>query len=94
MELKTLDAEDLARVLRKTRRVVMRDRRTHPERLPPEARRVGREPLWIESDVEAWLRGESLPNPAEATEPATVEVRRRGRPRRTPGAKSVSGVAQ
>lgn len=75
-QLRTLDAEDLGQVIKRSRRIVLRVARERPNELPPQLRRVGREPLWLEEDVLAWLRGEQVR--------AVAETRPRGRPRRLP----------
>lgn len=56
VEPKLLDIDDLAKLLRKTKRTVEVDVTRRPESLPPRFRIPGtRKVLWLESDVYRWL---------------------------------------
>lgn len=55
-EPKLLDASDLARLLRKSKRTVEVDVTRRPSALPPRLRIPGsRKVLWLEEDVYKWI---------------------------------------
>ena len=77
--LETLGLTELAQILKKSRRTVQNDVTRAPDRLPPQTRRAGRQPLWLVDDVKNWLR---QPNSTPTSVPAFQEKARRGRPRK------------
>lgn len=75
-----LNALDLARLLNKTPSSIFTDRSRAPWRLPPACTPPGtKSPLWLLSDVLAWLREHREPA-APAPTLAPAPARRRGRP--------------
>lgn len=56
--VKTLTPEDLAPILGRSVATIKADSRRKPESLPPRLRIPGsRKLLWLEEDVQAWIRG-------------------------------------
>ena len=89
-----LAIDGIALLLRKTPQAVLMDRSRAPWRIPPACLAPGtRQPLWITSDVIAWLASHrepaslapsaTQPHPREPREP---RVRRDGRPKKTEAA--------
>ena len=57
-DIKTLTPEDLAPILGRAVTTIKTDARRKPESLPPRLRIPGsKKLLWLQSDVEAWLKG-------------------------------------
>lgn len=75
---------ELAEILKKTPTSVFNDRSRAPHRLPPDCTPPGtQKPLWLLSDVLAWLashRTTLTPAPAAPPPPQDAPPRRRGRP--------------
>jgi hypothetical protein len=76
IKIETLGLTELAQILKKSRRTLQNDLTRAPDRLPPQVRRVGRQPLWLVDDVKNWLQ---QPN---STPLEIKEKPRRGRPRK------------
>jgi hypothetical protein len=56
-ESDTLDVDGLAALLHRRRSTILTDRSRNPDRVPPSCTPPGaRYPLWIRTDVLAWLR--------------------------------------
>ena len=77
VSLETLGLTELAQILKKSRRTVQNDLTRAPDRLPPQTRRVGRQPLWLVDDVKNWLQ-----EPSSIVIPILQKEVRRGRPRK------------
>lgn len=76
-----LDVGDLSRILRKSPSSVLADRSRAPHRLPPACTAPGtRQPLWLLSDVLAWLSAHREQTVAPVAEPVPTSAPRRGRP--------------
>lgn len=82
--VRTLGVDEISRIVRQSRSVVLRTLRTHPDRLPQPAKRVGRNYLWLPSDVENWLKAGSCSatNQTSLGAPVPAQKRGRGRPRK------------
>lgn len=64
-EIQTVGVPELAAVMRKKERSILRDLSKNPERLPPCLRLPGvRKPLWLLSDVTQWLHKHRDPGEA------------------------------
>jgi hypothetical protein len=78
-QIQTLGLSELALILKKTRRSVGNDVTRAPWRLPPQARRCGKQPLWLFDEVQKWLMQPAEPPP----QPLKNELKRPGRPKKT-----------
>ena len=82
--VRTLGVDEISRIVRQSRSVVLRTLRTHPDRLPKPAKRVGRNYLWLPDEVESWLRAgrSSIIQTGPDTLTPGQQKRSRGRPRK------------
>lgn len=82
--VRTLGVDEISHLVRQSRAVVLRTLRTHPDRLPRPAKRVGRNYLWLPDEVESWLRAgrSSIIQTGPDTLTAGQQRRGRGRPRK------------
>ncbi len=79
MENETLDATELAKLIKCSKRNVVNNQSRAPRLLPP-FRRVGRKAVWVKSVVLDWL---SQPEKAQtAPVPVALGQRSPGRPRK------------
>lgn len=83
-EITTLDATDLARILKKSVSTIRSDISRRPGSLPP-AIRIGARTLWLPPTVYGWLQDQERPlsegsGGASPVAPSAARPRRRGRP--------------
>ena len=83
-QVRTLGVDEISHLVRQSRAVVLRTLRTHPDRLPKPAKRVGRNYLWLPDEVESWLRAgrSSIIQTGPDTLTPGQQKRSRGRPRK------------
>ena len=83
-QVRTLGVDEISHLVRQSRAVVLRTLRTHPDRLPKPAKRVGRNYLWLPDEVESWLRAgrSSIIQTGPDTLTPGQQRRGRGRPRK------------
>lgn len=93
-----LNVLQLAELIHKTPQSVLADRSRAPHRLPPSCEPPGtKSPLWLFSDVIAWLaahRNQPVAAPTPVAEVGTGSAPRPGRPTKAEQARRAAAAAQ